>query len=63
LGDRGALVTASILRDDDPKRESAMRVEAPPTRNVREDLKRMVIEMRDLLSILVVPVDSYAGSL
>ena len=43
-------MTAAIMRDDDPERESANRVEALPTGNLRDDLKRMVIEMNAFLA-------------
>jgi AcrR family transcriptional regulator len=47
---KGSLVTAAIMRDDDPQRESAMRVEALPTGHLRQDLRRMMIEMNAFLA-------------
>jgi AcrR family transcriptional regulator len=47
---KGALVTASILRDDDPRRESARRIETLPSGHLRNDLTRMVFEMNEFLA-------------
>jgi AcrR family transcriptional regulator len=47
---KGALVTASILRDDDPQRESARRIETLPSGHLRDDLTRMVFEMNEFLA-------------
>jgi AcrR family transcriptional regulator len=47
---KGALVTAAIMRDDDPQMESANRVAALPTGHLRDDLRRMVTEMNAFLA-------------
>jgi AcrR family transcriptional regulator len=47
---KGALVTAAIMRDDDPQMESSNRVAALPTGHLRDDLKRMVTEMNAFLA-------------
>ena len=47
---KGSLVTAAIMRDDDPHMESSNRVDALPTGHLREDLRRMMFEMNAFLA-------------
>jgi AcrR family transcriptional regulator len=47
---KGSLVTAAIMRDDDPQQESANRIHALPTGHLREDLRRMLVEMNAFLA-------------